>query len=44
MSTYEGFNSAVSVGLAVYFEKKARAIHTYRRREKRIQRIEGEVA
>ena len=44
MSTYEGFNSAVSVGLAFYFEKKAKAIHTYRRREKRRQRIAGAVA
>ena len=44
MSSYEGFNSQVSIALSVYFEEKARAIHTYRRREKRIQRVEGEVA
>ena len=45
MSTYEGFNSSVSIALTVYFQNKEKAIHTYRRREeKREVRLAGEVA
>ena len=44
MSTYEGFNSEVSISLAIYFLDKEKAIRRARREEKRQQRIEGEVA
>lgn len=44
MSTYEGFNSEVSISLALYFEQKQQAIRKARGEEKRIQRIAGEVA
>ena len=44
MSTYEGFNSSVSIALTVYFQDKEKALRAYEREEKRQVRLAGEVA
>ena len=44
MNTYEGYNSEVSISLAIYFLDKEKAIRRARREEKREVRLAGEVA